>query len=134
MDYHIKLEVDALLLKKNSRSLIRSFFIKNIKGKDSLVLIAKDGKKSIGYIMCFVKEVPPVYVEDKMGYISDGYIVKGYRCKGIMTKMIKQAKLFFKKKKMKHIFLRANTRNKNGWNSWGKMGFKEGAKEMYLKL
>ena len=132
MDYHLYLGTEQKL-KKNAQKIFKKWLIKNIKSKDSIVLIAKD-KKPIGYLLGYVKKEPIVYVEDKMGYISDGYIIKGYRKKGIMKKMVKEAKSFFRKRKMKHIGLRADTLNKKGVISWNKIGFEEKAKEMYMRI
>lgn len=134
MDYHQNLARNPLKLKKNAKSIIKKFFIKNIKGKSALVLIAKDGRKPVGYLMGFVRQYPPVYIEDKMAYLSDGFISKEHRKKGIMKEMIKQTKSFFKKKNMKHIYLRADTFNQLGVNSWKRIGFKEECKEMYMKI
>jgi len=134
MDYHQQLDPKLFPLKKNAKSIIKKFFIKNIKRNNALVLIAKDKTNPIGYLMGFIRDYPPVYVEDKIGYLSDGFIISDYRKKGIMKRMISQAKTFFKNKKMKHIYLRSDTINQSGWKSWEKIGFKEECKEMYLKL
>lgn len=134
MNYHMDLSPNNPRLKKNARSMFTKWVIKHIKSKNSIVLIANDKKGPVGYMLGYVTDVPKVYIEDKMSYISDSYITKVYRKKGIMKKMVKQAKIFFKKKKMKHIYLRADTLNILGVKSWNKIGFKEEAKEMYMKI
>ncbi|MEA2037586.1 MAG: GNAT family N-acetyltransferase [Nanoarchaeota archaeon] len=134
MDYHQALDANQLPLKKNAKTLMEPFFTKNIRGKDSLVLVAEEDKKLVGYLMGFVRNIPPVYIEDKMAYISDGFVIKEYRNKSIMKKMIEESKSFFRNKKMKHIYLMADTTNKKGLISWKRIGFKEECKEMYMKL
>ncbi len=121
-------------LKKNSSDIVKDFFAENIKSPDSILLIAKDGKKAVGYLLAFIKAFPPVYVEDRMGYISDGYVTEPYRGKGIMKDMISETKAFFKKKGMEHIYLRADTMNTSGVDAWKAIGFEEEAKEMYMEI
>ena len=134
MDYHKKLLKLKNRLKKNSEAIFKKFVIKNIKSKNSILIVAEEDKQLIGYLMGFIKDEPPIYNEDKIGYISDGFVIKEKRRKGVMKKLVNKAKPFFKKKKMKRVYLRADTSNTVGVRSWEKIGFKEKVKAMYIQL
>ena len=134
MDYHKNLDKKAFTLKKNAKSLMESFFIKNIKNKNSIVLIAEDNSTPVGYLMGFIQKQPPVYEEDKFGYLSDAFIKEGYRSRGIMKKMVKQAEGFFKNKKLKTLSGRVFVGNKKGLKAWNKIGFKVGAFNIFKKI
>ena len=134
MNYHQRLDKKAFTLKEGAHKIIRKFFIKNIKEKNSIVLIAEDNSEPIGYLMGFIQKQPPVFEDDKYGYISDGFIEKKYRSKGIMKKMIKQANDFFKNKKLKTLSGRVFFKNKKGFAAWKEMGFKIGDLEVFKKI
>ncbi len=134
INYHQKLSKKDFQLKNNAETLIKNFFIKNIKSKDSIVLKAIINKKTIGYMMAQPKELPPIYKNNIIGYISDGYIERQFRHKGIMNKMIQEAAKFFKKKGLKELGLKAYLKNKKGIGSWSKIGFKKEAVDMYMPI
>lgn len=134
MDYHKSLNPLAFEFKKNARQIMKKFFVKNIKSRNSIVLLAEENNRSIGYLMAFIEDYPPIYVEDKIAYISDGYVAEGFRNKGVMRRMIAQVKIFFKNKNMNHIYLRTHSKNKIGITSWKNLGFREEYKNMFMKL
>ena len=132
--YHKPLNPDFCQFNKNSKNIMRKFFIKNIQNKNSLVIIAKDNNHSIGYLMAITEKLPPITIEEKIARITDGFIMQQYRRKGIMKKMVKQAKSFYRKRKIKHIYLRTLSKNMKGVNSWKRIGFNEEFKQMFMKL
>ena len=84
--------------------------------------------------MAQINELPPVYKNNKYGYISDGIVTQKYRNKGIMTKMVNQASVFFKKRGLKELGLRVYFKNFDGIRAWSKIGFKERSKNMAMKI
>lgn len=134
MDYHKSLDKKSFTLKKNAKSIMKSFFIKNIKSKNSIVLIAEDKPVSIGYLMGFIQKQPPVYENDKYGFLSDAFIREEYRSTGITKNMTKKAEKFFKNKKLKTLSAKVFSGNKKGIKAWNKIGLKEGAKLIFKTI
>lgn len=134
MDYHKNLDKKAFSLKKNAKSMMKSFFIKNIKSKNSIVLIAEDKSVPVGYLMGFIQKQPPVYENDKYGFLSDAFVKEEYRSKGTMRTMVKKAEKFFKNKKLKTLSAKIFAGNKKAIKAWNKIGFKEGAKLIFKTI
>lgn len=134
MSCHQRLSKKDFQLKKNSKKVMKKFFIKNIKSKNSIVLMAIVNKKIIGYLMVFIDKLPPVYKNEKYAYISDGIVTKKYRKKGVMKKMVNEASKFFKKKGLKEIGLKVYSKNMSGIQAWYNIGFKEDAKLMFMNI
>ncbi|MBU1179302.1 GNAT family N-acetyltransferase [Patescibacteria group bacterium] len=94
-----------------------------IKNKNIKMLIAEDGGKIIGRIIGVITKAPSYVTPKKIGEIDDVFIKKNYRRKGIGKKLFKELLKWFKIKKIKHIELSVDARNKIGVNAWKKFGF-----------
>lgn len=119
---------------KLASPIFKKFVQKHLQSKNSLILIAYDNKKPIGYCFSFVKENIPIYKIKKYGYISDIYVGKKYRGKFLGKMLIDITKKFFKKKKIKFIELSVRSFNKEAIRFYQKYSFKEYSKTMRIRI
>ena len=134
MEYHQHMDAEAFKLKKNAESLFKNYLIKKIKDKKSIVLVAENESQTIAYLIGYIHNEPPIYVNEVFGYVSDGYVRKKYRGTGIMSKMIDDVSKFFKKQNVKELSAKVFIRNEKGLGAWKNIGFKIGSYNIFKKI
>ncbi len=128
-------EKTQLKLVSNIVSLRKKWLAKNLRSIDSLPLVAVVDGEIVGYSLNYIKKnIPPIFVIKKLGYVGDLYLKKGYRGKGIATKFQKIALPWFKKKGMKYSSIGVNAQNKKAHFIYKKWGFFDYHIEMRKKL
>lgn len=132
--HHEKIDPEYYAQNKNTKKIWIKFAKKKIRDKNSLLLVAVYKNKIVGYALGFVKKYPPVRKTKKCAYISDGFVDKNYRGKGISRRFIEESAKWSKTKKLKHMELAVDSRNKLGLDAWRKAGFKEIQKIMLRKI
>lgn len=132
MDYHSKLTKKRYDLSKNYKKIMNEWFSKNLKSNNSMTLKAVIGSKIIGYSLGFIKEIPHVFKDNKIAFISEAYVLPEYRKKDVMKKIVEEMKKFYRKKSFKDIELKVNSKNILAVKAWSKMGFKENFKLMSM--
>ena len=98
------------------------------------VLVADAGGKIAGLVFCETKKRPNAFKVKSIGHISELFVLPKFRKKGIAKALVKEAEKEFRKRKLKHIFLKANSNNPNALKTYQALGFKEYKKEMTKKL
>ena len=111
--------------KRNAVNIFRNFIEKNIQSSKSFVNIAEVDGKIAGYSLSFIKDLPPVYEVDKVGYISDLYVKKEFRKKNIASIFKDEAFKFFRKKGIRYKSIMVNQENKHAHSIYKKWGFFE---------
>ncbi len=113
---------------------IRDHFEKLMKDRNTKIIIAEENEKVIGYFMGVIEKAPNYVPPKKIGVIYDAFIEKEYRNQGIGKKIFKELLKWFKSKKVKHIQLTVDARNKIGLKAWRKYGFFDFRLKMRLDL
>jgi len=121
-------------MSKHARKRFVEFAKKKIENRDSRLLVAIVDDKTVGYILGWVKERPPVFKLKKVGYISDCFVIKKFRRKGIGEKLTQRMLTWFGTKKLNHVELVVISRNKLGLTAWKNLGFEEYRKIMRRKI
>ncbi len=134
MDFHKEIEQTHFELKRNAKSIMKKWFLKNILKKNSILLKATIGKKVVGYVLAFVDKFPPVYKKDKYVYVSDGYVMEEYRSRGIMKEMMFEVTEFYRSRGMGELWLRCFSKNKLAVHAWEGIGFEEENKFMVMDI
>ena len=98
---------------------------KYIKRRNGLVLVAEDNGKIIAYNLNYIKNNIPIFLIEKIGYISGLYVDEKYRGKSISSEFSKKAFIWFKSKKIKDIEIAAYPQNKRAVSIYRKWGFKD---------
>jgi ribosomal protein S18 acetylase RimI-like enzyme len=135
-DFHRK--IDKYYKRGNKRTFKeqKKYLLKNYRKKDRKILVALEDKKVIGCSIAGIKTLEPHAIKSpkKIGKIGGTFVLKEYRRKGVGKQMLKELLKWFKAKKIKHIELSVDARNKIGIKAWKKFGFFEFQKKMRLDL
>lgn len=126
--YHDKKFKEAKMFNKRKKSagkVFSGFVKKYIKGRNGLVLVAEDNGKIIAYNLNYIKNNIPIFLIEKIGYISGLYVDEKYRGKSISSEFSKKAFIWFKSKKIKDIEIAAYPQNKRAVSIYRKWGFKD---------
>jgi GNAT superfamily N-acetyltransferase len=96
-----------------------------IESESSLVLVAVDSEKVVGYANAYVTNFFPVIEHTTFGFISDFVVTSTHQRQGIGTQMFEEIKSWLDKWGIKRIELRVIGKNKVGYAFWKKHGFDE---------
>ena len=99
-----------------------------------LVLVALDGDEVIGYSISEIKDPPRGSTRTEYGYIHHMAITEKYRHTGVGEKMFNEILKWFKSKGMGRIELDITSKNYVSSSFWGKFGFKEYVRTLYLDV
>ena len=119
---------------KDSHEKFERFVAKNIRSRNSIVLIASLGGKITGFAQGIIKNIPSIFVIDKIGLISDLYVKKEFRGKGLGSKMIAELEKAFKQKKLKYSSLGVYHTNPRAQKLYLKQGYHAFKIEMRKRL
>jgi ribosomal protein S18 acetylase RimI-like enzyme len=119
---------------KNIERMFREWTKEKIRGKNSIVLVAIDGDKVVGYLLGYIKKRAPIFKAERVGYFSECFIDEKYRKKGIARMMVKEFIKWAKSKKLKWLELQASDKNETAIKVWNKIGFKTYSKDMFMKI
>jgi ribosomal protein S18 acetylase RimI-like enzyme len=92
--------------------------------KNSLVLIALDIERVVGYSFSQINESSNLLKRQKFGYIQDLFITKNYRRRGIGKKMYDENLKWFHAKDIDRVELQVIAKNKAAHAFWKKQGFR----------
>ena len=142
MEHHVRLDQDFYDLKDNYTEIFKKYIKKELKNKQNhknkgaqfKLYVATHEGKIIAYLAGGIKKNTPAYIEEKIGYLSDGYVEPHFRKLGIMKDLTKRFIRWLKSKKIKSIYLEAHHKNTQGLNAWKKLGFEEKVKKMVKKI
>ncbi|MGV8176423.1 MAG: GNAT family N-acetyltransferase [Candidatus Bilamarchaeaceae archaeon] len=126
--------IEQLRLDPGSRGLWRRWASKNVRSKDSLVLVAEEKGRIIGYSLNLIKENVPVYVIKETGRMSDLYVSPGYRRKGIATRFKEKAFEWFRKKRVRYASICVYPKNVKAHRVYRDWGFRDYHVELRRKL
>lgn len=88
----------------------------------------------IGYVSGWIETRPPIYVLNKIGYLSNIYVVPAHRRQGIGAKLNSALCDWFRNQGLKYVELTVDSRAKESVNSWIGMGYGEVGKRMRIDL
>lgn len=102
-------------------------FLKRIKHKNWLILVAEDKKKLIGFFEGEIEDKNQKGYKFKIryiGYVNNVFVKNGWRKKEIFTKFQLEFERYLKSKEIKHCCLHVNSINVSALKSYEKMNFK----------
>ncbi|MBU2637694.1 MAG: GNAT family N-acetyltransferase [Nanoarchaeota archaeon] len=127
-DEHDQMAAKDLVLKKtilkkktNRETFLKKSFMKTIRSKEGILILAEDGNKAIGYIEGSIRQ--PKTLIKKIASIWDIFVKKEYRGMGIGS-MLKDAVFkIFKEKGARYIELNLSIINTKAHSIYKKWGF-----------
>jgi len=99
--------------------------------ENSLVLVALDGERVVGYSYSFIVDPHKLNKREKYGNIHDMLITAEYRRKGIATRMFSGITNWFHSNNINRIELDVMTRNQAASSFWEKLGFTDLNRTLY---
>jgi len=91
----------------------------------SLVLVAVDGPSVVGYILSMINTLPPVFVKQEYGFISDLAVAPSHRHRNIGTVLTEKTIEWFLAQGIDRVELRVAACNEIGISFWRANGFEE---------
>ena len=104
-----------------------------ITSDDSLVLVALDDQKTVGYSISQITRMPPFSRGKTIGVIYDMAVTASHRKKGIGREMLDRIKAWFKEHEVKRIEISVVTKNTIGSSFWRDQGFQDYEQILYIE-
>lgn len=133
MDFH-RMHDSYFTRLKNGHKNFESFIKDLISLNTSIVLIAEENKKIIGYCLASESKRPPVFEKIRYGTVLDLAVTEHYRRKGIGKQLFLEIKKWFEEHGIHRIELNVVVSNLSATAFWKKMGFRPYIEIQYMEL
>lgn len=104
-----------------------------MESEKSLVLVAIDGEKMVGYSHAQVKDVPH-YEHGQIGYLQHLFVTETHRHQGIGEKMYNEIIKWFHSQDIKRVHLEVLVKNEVANSFWRKHGYMDFLKTLYRHI
>jgi len=135
LEFYVENRFDKLIVKNHrSRNWGRKFVSRTFRNKKWKYFVAEKKNRLVGFISGKIDKYPPIFKENRFGYIWVVYIEKEFRGEGIGKKLIKEFIKWLKRKNIhtvENIIAHSNIISKKIFNS---LGFIELEKRYRLKI
>lgn len=101
--------------------------------EDGLVLVAEEDSAVIGYLLATETSKPGVFIDPRMGMISDISVFGGDRRRGVGINLVKSAVYWFKERGVERIECHVSLFNETARGFWRAVGFAPYMETLYFK-
>lgn len=129
-----KIEPEFCKLGKNAVAELKKHIRKQILAKDSIILIAVENGKILGFIFGAIKKNPATLAIKKVGRIHAFSVVPSKRKKGTGKKLLQKMFDWFKTKKVHYVSLGTLTNKTKTPKMYEHLGFKEVERQYWKKI
>jgi ribosomal protein S18 acetylase RimI-like enzyme len=105
-----------------------------MKSENSLVLVALDGERVIGYSYSLIIDPSDLMERKKYGNIHDVFITAGYRRRGIGEKMYNKILKWFHSQEIDRVELQVIAKNEAAVSFWRKHGYMDFQNTLYQQI
>jgi len=105
-----------------------------MKSEDSLVLVALDEGRVVGYSFSEIRQTSKVLKRNRHGYVHDMAVTASYRRRGIGEKMFDELLNWFYSKNIDRVELDITTKNQVASSFWKKHGFTNYTRRLYRQI
>jgi len=102
--------------------------------KDSIVFVAEENGKIVGYVFGYVKKRGREYIMYKTGYIDHWFVTEKSQGRKIGKRLLGEITKWFKKQKCSHLTTEVFVDNKKAIKIYKKLGFRKYTIEMKKKI
>ena len=83
-------------MKEDAPEMARTYLARNVRSRKALLLVLEDNNSLQGYMLNTIEKNIPVFVGDRVGFLSAIYLEGPYRGKGYGGEMFKIAREWFR--------------------------------------
>jgi len=105
-----------------------------VKSDNSLVLVALDRGRVVGYSFSLINEPSNLEKREKYGYIHDVLITASYRRRGIGEEMLSEILKWFQSRNTDRVELEVLAKNQMAYSFWKKHGFTDYRHRLYRQI
>ena len=105
-----------------------------MKSENSLVLVALDAEKLVGYSYSLLQEPSNLLKRKKFGYVHDFFITADYRRRDIGEKMYDEILKWFHSKDIDRVELQVIVKNQMAHSFWRKHGYMDFQITLYRQI
>lgn len=91
--------------------------------KDTLTLVAEEGKELVGYVIASKQRRPPIYRHTKVAYLSDAFVSESHRGQGILKQFMTELQKWSKTEGITAIDVQLFESNKEAQAIYKALGF-----------
>lgn len=123
VDHH-RAYSDHFTLARDGRRKWSKYLEEKFSEPSTRLIVAEEDEELVGFMLCLLNPVKPIFKEKAVGIISDAYVVKHRRKKGIMKEMLASALRWFHKNKIRAAEVSVSVANQEALDVWDQLGFK----------
>lgn len=101
---------------------------------DNALFVAEDDGVITGYVLALLLPNPPVFKEQRYGFIAEMVVDPNSRRKGTGRELWDRAKRWFRRKGVHNVQLNVSPLNKEGVAFWSSLGFRDFLKIQWCDL
>ena len=124
MDHHGRVDPILGIIQKNKEESVK-YLRKTIYGNKTLLLVAEEGGRYIGFLGAGLSKRPKIYKHRDYGVIFDAFVIRQRRRRGVNRQMLKVACTWLREKGIKQVELGVSSRNVGAVKAWDLLGFKD---------
>ncbi|MDD5016580.1 MAG: GNAT family N-acetyltransferase [Eubacteriales bacterium] len=94
MRFHMDLD-SVYNMKTNAEELFRDYALANIMDQDKRVFVCCAEDEVIGYVFAMIDDLPPVYLDSKIGEVYSMCVAEKFRGKGAGRKLLSECEAWF---------------------------------------
>ena len=113
---------------------IKDYLRPAMEAENSLVLVALDGGRAVGYSYSLIKEPSDLNTRDKWGCIHDMFVTSEYRNRGIGKQLYSEILRWFHSNGISRVELEVITQNIPAVSFWEKHGFIDQSRNLYRNI
>lgn len=115
---------------EEANKIWRQFAETKMNDENSLILVAESNRAVVGYVMCWINERPPIFSQQKYGYLADSFIQESHRGRGLMREFLNNVTTWLNSHRIHYLELGVDSNNTNAIGVWQRYGFTERTKLM----
>ena len=133
MDFHRDID-PRFPMRENAQISFEKHLRDLMEAEDTLILVALDESKAVGFSISQVRKYAPIWVErETYGFIDTMAMTSDYRRKGIGEQMLGRIHEWFASRDIDMIELSVSAKNQVGYSFWTKHGFRDHMHRLYLQ-
>ncbi len=121
--YLSKMEPDFFQLQEDAREIYRQILHEQLQSEHTLVLLAKDSAKAIGYNLTSIRYPTNVFLQIPYGHISDLYLRQEFRGQKVGQQLVKIAIVWLKNRGISKVNVNPFFTSSQVVKFWKDMGF-----------